>query len=356
MVNIPVIKLIFVLCVLLFVVSCTTQKGAVRCPSFEVNEVNKIKKDKNRAPHRHMEFRTSIKKRNWYQKKGALHMYKQMKSTEILTQISGDTNSTLVVSALEKKSVSTIYKHDINNVVSGNNEHDTIKSNIVNIQQAKENQINNSNMKNSSTLEINNKLSDAYSVAENKHKKERKTARIIGGALLLMAVLAGISIPSVGTLGASIGLVGVFLLDIAVSIGIIKYHKKEKPKLAKASGILRLIYTAFLGVGIGHLFAGNVRMFNDIWGLGLIMFGIHLITLGVLFNNNERKKWVNILIKSLLITAGIGYIIQYVGILMVPNPVGFVATVETIFILPMILGEVSYALWMLIQGGKAKGN
>ena len=231
-----------------------------------------------------------------------------------------------------------------------------ISGNVVKFKKTKGNHTNNNNMKNSNTLETKSGLSEMYSATDTQNKQKRKTARTIGGALLLMAVLAGISIPAVGSLAASIGLVGVFLLDVVVSLGIIKYHKKEKPKLAKKSGILRLIYTAFLGVGIGYSFGGNVSMFNSIWGVGLIVFGVHLISLGILFNNNGGKKWVNILIKSLLIAAGIGYIIQYVGILLVPNPIGFAAAIETIFILPMILGEVFYALWMLIKGGKVKSK
>jgi hypothetical protein len=131
-------------------------------------------------------------------------------------------------------------------------------------------------------------------------------------------------------------------------------HKKEKPKLAKVSSILRFIYTAVLGVGIGYHITGNVPMFNSIWGIGLIVFGIHLITLGILFNNEDGKKWVNILVRSLLIIAGIGYVIQYIGILIVPNPIGFAALIESFFIIPMILGEVFYALWMLIKGGKLR--
>ncbi|MGL4631026.1 MAG: DUF4386 domain-containing protein [Leadbetterella sp.] len=186
------------------------------------------------------------------------------------------------------------------------------------------------------------------------HTSDRKFARIIGGSLLLMAVLSGISIPVLGTLTASIGLIGIFFLDILVSLGIYRYHKKAKPNLAKASSILRVLYSLILGVGIGYHIGGNVTMFNKIWGIGLITFGIHLITLGVLFQNQGGKKWVNILIKSLLILAGIGYVIQYLGILLVPNPIGFAALIEPIFIIPMIFGEVFYALWMLIKGGKSK--
>jgi hypothetical protein len=86
--------------------------------------------------------------------------------------------------------------------------------------------------------------------------------------------------------------------------------------------------------------------------VGLIAFGFHLITLGLLYHNEGGKEWVNIAIKSLLILAGAGYLIQYIGILLVPNPAGFTAIMETIFILPMILGEISFAIWMLVKGGK----
>jgi hypothetical protein len=356
MVNISVIRLIVILCTMLFMASCATQKDAVPCPSFGVNKVKKVKKYKKSAQYRNIKF-VSIKKRNWSQKKRPIRMNKHKKGNEKFTQLSRETIPNLLASIGVEKSILPAYMHESKNKeLKQNNQHETIEGDLVKYRQVKENQTNNNNMKNSNTLETKSGLSETYSATDKQNKQKRKTARTIGGALLLMAVLAGISIPGVGSLAASIGLVGVFLLDVVVSLGIIKYHKKEKPKLAKKSGILRLIYTAFLGVGIGYSFGGNVSMFNSIWGVGLIVFGVHLISLGILFNNNGGKKWVNILIKSLLIAAGIGYIIQYVGILLVPNPIGFAAAIETIFILPMILGEVFYALWMLIKGGKVKSK
>ena len=190
------------------------------------------------------------------------------------------------------------------------------------------------------------------STSKDEKGSKRKTAIVTGASLLLMAVLAGISMPVLGTLTATLGLIGIFLLDLLVSFGIIKYYKPENPKLVKASGFLRILYTAFLGIAIGHHIAGSVAMFNKAWGIGLIFFGIHLITLGLMFDNAGGKKWVKYLIQSLLIIAGIGYIISYVGILVVPNPVSFEAAMEAIFILPMVLGEVFFALWMLLKGGK----
>lgn len=212
--------------------------------------------------------------------------------------------------------------------------------------------------KNWKKKKINNIMNTPLLATKEKTKQpihqERKTAITIGGALLLMAVLSGISIPVLGSVTASIGLVGIFLLDILVSFAISRYHKKYQPKLARTAGILRLTYTAVFGVGIGYHLAGNVVLFNKFWGIGLIVFGLHLIALGVLFHNEGGKKWVNVGIKSLLIIAGIGYIVQQVGVLLVANPVAYAALIQSIFIAPMILGEVLYALWMLFKGGKGK--
>lgn len=191
--------------------------------------------------------------------------------------------------------------------------------------------------------------------SHNLEKSRRKAAVFVGTSLLVMAVLAGIAIPSIGTLMSRIGLLGVFVLDIIVSLGIYIYYKKSNPNLAMMTSAIRLIYTSILGVAIAYLFAGDVPMFNKLFGIGLITFGFHLIALGVLFNNESGKKWVNGLMKFLLIIAGIAYIIQHAGSLVVTNPIEFSALIQSIFILPMILAEVGYALWMIIKGGKAKG-
>lgn len=215
-------------------------------------------------------------------------------------------------------------------------------------------------------------------------KKKRRLAILIGASILLIGILAGITVPALSSLfvlnnvaltasnvisnfgqfsAAVVGWISIFVLDLLASFGIYKYNKEEKPKMAALTGGLRLAYTGILGIGISELLKvsttipaasiyQHIDKFNSMWGLGLIFFGFHLLTLGILFKNEGGKKWVNTAIKTLLIVAGIGYIIQYVGILLVPNPVTFAAFVEPIFIIPMILGEVFYALWTLFKGGK----
>ena len=182
--------------------------------------------------------------------------------------------------------------------------------------------------------------------------KKRKVAIIIGASLLLMAVVAGISIPQLGSLISKLGLIAIFFLDIIVSVFIIEFYKSGKPSMALLSGILRLIYSAILGFAIIFLFRDDIIAFNKIWGIGLIVFGVHLISLGLLIESG--KKWFVLLIKLLLLIAGVGYLIWYIGILIIPEPNSFVAMVEKIFIAPMVLGEVLYAIWVLILGLKDK--
>ncbi|MFZ4107219.1 DUF4386 domain-containing protein [Flavobacterium sp.] len=244
---------------------------------------------------------------------------------------------------------------------------------------------------NNDTMQANNKLKNNRKMDTTKNSGKnwkRNIAKIIGIALLLMAVIAAISAPITSGMFISgnasltafnvasgyskfissiVGWIGIFILDLLVSIGIYKYYKKEKPKLAKITSILRLIYSAFLGAAIIQLLKVTItnpaitlynylNMFNTIWGLGLIAFGFHLIALGVLFENEGGKKWINVAIRTLLIIAGLGYIILYVGMMIVPNPVSFTNMIKPIFLIPFIFGEVLYALWMLIKGGKLKNK
>ncbi len=184
---------------------------------------------------------------------------------------------------------------------------------------------------------------------------KRRMAILIGASLLLMALVAGLTVPTLNSLfvrnnptetasnvvanfdtflSGIMGWVGIFLLDVAVSFGIYKYYRKEQPKLATLTAALRIGYTMILGAGMVQLFLVSIstsasaiyrgmELFNKFWGIGLILFGVHLIALGFLFRNEGGKKWVNIVIRTLLILAGIGYIIQYVGILFAANPDAF---------------------------------
>lgn len=213
---------------------------------------------------------------------------------------------------------------------------------------------------------------------------KRSLAVVIGLALLLMAVIAAYSAPAISSafvagkpdvtalkvtehfgkyMGAVIGWLMILILDLLVSLGVYNYYKKEHPNMALISAFLRFVYSLFLGTAIFQLLQisvaspalaiyTSIQAFNSIWSWGLIVFGLHLMTLGLLFKHEGGNRWPTIILKTLLIVAGTGYLILHTGILFTADPAAFTALVQAVFLLPMILGEVFFALWMLIRGGK----
>lgn len=332
--NIPSVSKFLVFLVLISMSSCSIEKR-MYLPGYNISFHKKIK-NKN-------EFKKSDKVEFSQEKEVNVKKAEEAANSEIKL-------SSPIASVIDEPSMAlTTQKFFYDSVSAKTYPNEIYVKKDVKVKKAKYTKRNiiNSNVQNQE-----NRIAKVSSDKEVKPKNERKAAIIKGGSLILMAIIALISVPFLGTLTDSIGLVAILLLDILVSFGIIKYYKKTKPKLAKLTGISRLIYSAIFGIGIGYHIAGNVLMFNMFWQIGLIGFGVHLITLGILFNNEGCKKWVNIAIKSLLIVAGVGYIIFNTVLLLFPNAIAFAALIKSIFILPMILGEISFALWMIFKGGK----
>lgn len=212
----------------------------------------------------------------------------------------------------------------------------------------------------------------------------RRIAVITGSALLLMASVAALSVPVISGIfvsgnpastaqnlstgfgkftGSIIGWIIILALDLLVSAGVYAYYEKENARMAFTSAVLRLLYSVFLGAAIWQLLKVTPAMpapeiyhhllaFHSIWGWGLIIFGLHLIALGILFKSEGGKKRVAVTIKLLLILAGVGYVVLYTVMLFAPDPLAFKAIIEPVFLIPMILGEIFFALRMLIKGGK----
>ncbi len=230
---------------------------------------------------------------------------------------------------------------------------------------------------------------------------KRQLAILIGVSLLLMALIAAFSFPTFTSIfvqgnavatglnltansgkfvGSIFGWIGIAILDLLVSWGIYKYYKKDRHKstkkeeskfdqsrLAAITGLLRLIYTLFLisaivALGLAKSAGSALQSYNllsafsSIWSWGLIVFGLHLIVLGITYKKEDGRKWFTILMKCLLILAGIGYMVQNIALLLVPSPVAFLATIESIFMIFMIVGEMAFALWMIIKGGKTEAS
>ena len=91
-----------------------------------------------------------------------------------------------------------------------------------------------------------------------------------------------------------------------------------------------------------------VKSFDDMWSIGLIVFGLHV---GVLGHLSLKSDYIPKVFGILLIIAFIGYVITGLGNLLLPDYDNYKMVLGLIFILPM-LSEVALGLWLLIKGGK----
>lgn len=230
---------------------------------------------------------------------------------------------------------------------------------------------------------------------KNKSISQRKSALIAGISLLLMAVVAGLSYgylhgnlivaddaqATLENLKTSTGLFYteifgwtiIFLLDAVVAWALFHFFAKTNRGLAFLSSFLRVIYTAVLGIAIYNLpkvltlinkhFAqvnvegpatevmNYLNSFEDIWSKGLILFGLHLMILGYLVFKADfvPKVW-----GVLLVIAGVSYTYLHGMHAFFPHMKEQLVMIESILSLPMIVGEVGFAIWLVVKGGKLK--
>ncbi len=161
-----------------------------------------------------------------------------------------------------------------------------------------------------------------------------------------------------------IGLFGwilILLCDIQVSWGLYVVYRTKNQRRAFLMGALRLIYSTILMIAIvqlirAYFFSSDaeesyelILSFRSSWLFGLIIFGVHLVYLSTLVWNEQL---VPKMISGALFMAGIGYIVSNVLNLIIVDYEQLRSQVEAVFILPMIVGELGLAIWLLVKGGK----
>jgi hypothetical protein len=242
------------------------------------------------------------------------------------------------------------------------------------------------NLDKSGEFEMTNRIDDV---------SRRKAALVAGVALIIMAITAGFSFGFVfdtltapgnaektfNSIKASemlfrAGIGGwllILILDVVVAWALYIYLIPVNKGLSLLAGWLRLVYAAILGTallnlviilliisGVDYLNAFDVNQlqalvllflnaFHGMWAIGLVIFGCHLFVLGYLvFKSNDIPRILGVL----LILASLGYLITNLGNLLLPAYETFIATIELVFMVPMIAGEIGLALWLLFKGGK----
>ncbi|EJR30256.1 MULTISPECIES: DUF4386 domain-containing protein [Bacillus] len=162
------------------------------------------------------------------------------------------------------------------------------------------------------------------------------------------------------------GWIIIFITDIIASWALYFFLKPIHTSLSLLATCLRLMYTAILGIAIFNLtfvlllskstVANSeaytmlfLEAFEYIWSVGLIIFGLHLLTLGyVTFQSKNIPKTISIL----LLIAAIGYIIINVMNTMFSQYDAIISILNVVFQLPMITGELGFSIWLLLRGGK----
>ncbi len=214
--------------------------------------------------------------------------------------------------------------------------------------------------------------------------KKRTAAITTGWNLLLMALIAMFSIgyamstiyPADNTvmfrtniienkglhLTILAGIGFIIFLDFLVSYTLYAYFKSEHRIMATWSAIFRIVYTIIFTLAAYNLYLNShavdlaidgitqhYNLFQSLWFAGLVIFGIHIFIIGLLM---LRHQVIPKILCYLTLIAGIAYFGLHILKLSLPEA-PFVKMLEMVLALPMTVGELGLAVWLLMRGGKA---
>ena len=162
---------------------------------------------------------------------------------------------------------------------------------------------------------------------------------------------------SVGLFGTAIAIFFlVAILDVVVAYALYVVLKGVNRSVALVVTALRIIYGAVFGIallkyvecrgpggitrgcpgGLASQVDSSIGSFNTVWDIGLLIFGIHLVGLGALL---IRAPLFGRLIGALVVIAGLGYIVDATGRLLVP---GYSLTLSMF----TFVGEALLIVWL----------
>ncbi len=213
--------------------------------------------------------------------------------------------------------------------------------------------------------------------------KNRQIAIITGVSLIIMAIVAvfvvGYAYAEFDTpgkidqltnniiqnkglyLGMLSGFLVILLLDFIVSYTLYKYFKDDHKIMSAVSGLIRTIYTIIFVIATYYLTKNlntneltdqlaksNFEQFQTIWNIGLVIFGVHILLIGYLMKLHSKIPKI---LWYITLIAGVSYIV--VSSLKLTCPNSEIVTVFVIMMaLPMTIGEMGLAIWLLMKGGK----
>ena len=222
----------------------------------------------------------------------------------------------------------------------------------------------------------------------------RQAAKIAGAGYLVIFVLAifanffvvnGLVVPGDASAtaaniagatglfrGGLLGFTVVFIVDVFIAWALYIVFRPVGRDLSLLAAWFRIVYTIFLGVGLVFFFlvlrlqssaeylssfnAGqlnaqvmaHIDAFSYLWLIGLVAFGIHLILVG---NLMLRSGYISRLLGIILTLAGAAYILDTFAHAVLVNYESYKTIFLVIVVAPSVIGELSFAIWLLVKGG-----
>lgn len=163
------------------------------------------------------------------------------------------------------------------------------------------------------------------------------------------------------------------IIDVVVAWALYIFLKPINKNLSLLAAWLRLINCAVFGIALinlinvlemlnipgyfGSVEIGNrqiqvmllLKSFDYTWIIGLIFFGLHLSLLGYLI---IKSDYIPNIFGFLLIAASFGYLIDSFAHYLLSDYSNYKSIFEMIVVIPGIIGEFSFCLWLLVKGTK----
>nr|MBD3621813.1 DUF4386 domain-containing protein [Sunxiuqinia sp.] len=160
----------------------------------------------------------------------------------------------------------------------------------------------------------------------------------------------------------------IFMTDLIVAISLYFFFRNTSKQISTITSLIRITYTLILGIAIIQLFkilpvlsldtpvleqhavsetTVHIQLFEKIWSIGLILFGLHLIGLGYL---SVKSKSVPKLLGYLLYFGGLGYAFLHSSRQLSLFDLKVLNLGENILATPMALAEILMALWLVYKG------
>ncbi len=165
------------------------------------------------------------------------------------------------------------------------------------------------------------------------------------------------------------------VFDVVLAWALYVLLKPVHQELALLSGWFRLVNATIFGIALYHLFSVlqllsgaaylgifeteqlhaqvmlSLSSFNNIWLIGLVFFGIHLIFLGYLI---IKSGYIPRLLGFLLIVAAVGYLIDSFANFLMPNYADYKDVFALVVVVPGVIGELAFTIWLLWKGIRNK--